>query len=464
MAVNNKIGKFVASFFELFNREISTFGDDRIYKNDTDNLYPNRVESIERNSVTAKAASNKLKSFIVGKGFKNKDFNEMIVNPKTGMKGYEFLNKIAKTIATHRGCFVQVNYDIENEINLLEVLPYKKSRVSKEDSFGYSGCIYFKDWAEESKFSKSNNSCRWFYPFNKNPKAISDQRVKDLVDRKADLTPENMVTQYRGQVYFLNLDFDEVYPFATCDSVMNDCDSEYRMSLYINTMLRGGFLGKKIMIANGIAEEDAEDMENTIKDWMGAENTSTVLTYIPTTVVDDPTKIFTSVDITTGYDSKQFEQDKASIANNIRKAYYSIPRMLIDPEDNFFGSSGAAMQEAVKYYNSETLHIREAIAYMMDKFFNGDFTIAELGVEDLPESNTSGSANVDDKTKEAQAALRGSVGGVQGILAIQQSYSQQLTDLESAITILVEIYGFTREVALSLLGSPEIVTEDEAVQ
>ena len=65
----------------------------------------------------------------------------------------------------------------------------------------------------------------------------------------------------------------------------------------------------------------------------------------------------------------------------------------------------------------------------------------------------------DSETLKAQAALRGSVGGVQGVLGIQQSVSDGLTDFDSAITILMEIYGFTRSVSKSLLGRPEEAAE-----
>ncbi len=65
------------------------------------------------------------------------------------------------------------------------------------------------------------------------------------------------------------------------------------------------------------------------------------------------------------------------------------------------------------------------------------------------------STTVDQETKQAQAQLRGSVGGVTGILQVQESYSNGNTDYNSAITIFIEIYGFTREVADALLGSPE---------
>lgn len=54
---------------------------------------------------------------------------------------------------------------------------------------------------------------------------------------------------------------------------------------------------------------------------------------------------------------------------------------------------------------------------------------------------------------DAQANLRGSVGGVQGILGIQASVSQGITSMESAIATLIEIYGFNRETAVKILGT-----------
>lgn len=53
---------------------------------------------------------------------------------------------------------------------------------------------------------------------------------------------------------------------------------------------------------------------------------------------------------------------------------------------------------------------------------------------------------------QAQANLRGSVGGVQGILQIQQSVQQGVTPRESAIIILQQIYGFDEQTANEILG------------
>lgn len=388
-----KLGKFVATIVELFNREIKAVGNKDIYENDVDNLYPNRVEIVERNSVTALSASNKLKAFIVGKGFVDQKFNEMIVNKQKNINGYQFLNKVGQSLKTHRGVFVHVNYDIQGNVNYLDVLPYKKVRISKEDSKGYPGVIYYKDWETKEKFSAGKNDCPFFYPFNRDANIIKDQRVKDAKSNGDNINVEDLITDYRGQVYFLNLDENEIYPFAWVNSVYNDADSEFRISLYRNSNLRNGFLDKTMIIPNGLDEESMEDFTENVQNWLGAENSSSVFVFAPEGGVENPDKLITTISLKGNYDSKRFELDEKSISNNIRKAYLSIPRILIEADETVFGNSGEAITKAVEYYNEETLHIREAIAYMMDSFYTGDFTIKELGVKDVVKEIEEGGAS-----------------------------------------------------------------------
>lgn len=460
----SKIGRFVASIVELFDREIKTTDDRNIYKNDIDNLYPNRVELVERNSVTAFSCSQKLKSFIVGKGFADESLNEMIVNPVKKLTGYKVLSLIANSIKTHRGAFIHVNYDIDGNVNYLDVLNYKKCRISKEDDLGYNGLIYYKDWNEKGKrFDRKDDKCKWFYPFNRNPTVIINQRIKDAkLNKKSPDDLEALVRNYRGQVYFLSLDDTEIYPYGWVHPVYNDADNEYRISLYRNSNLRTGFLGKTMIIPNGLDEESMNEFDAAVKGWLGAENSGSVFVMKPKEQVDNLENVIRTVELKSNYDSKRFETDEKSIENNIRKAYLSIPKILIAPEDSFFGSSGEAFIQAVEYYNEETLFIRDIIAYTMESFYpKTNFTIRQLNTDDTKEVEES-APEVSPETAQAQAALRGSVGGVQGILGIQQSVSNQLTDFESAITILMEIYGFTSSVSAALLGQPEI-KEDNGV-
>ena len=57
-----------------------------------------------------------------------------------------------------------------------------------------------------------------------------------------------------------------------------------------------------------------------------------------------------------------------------------------------------------------------------------------------------------DVEAEAKAKLKGTVGGVQGIIELQKSVSEGTTDYDAAIAILNEIYGFDNDKAKKILG------------
>jgi hypothetical protein len=59
-----------------------------------------------------------------------------------------------------------------------------------------------------------------------------------------------------------------------------------------------------------------------------------------------------------------------------------------------------------------------------------------------------------------QAKLRGSVGGVTGIIAIIAAVSIGQMTKESAIKILIEIYGLSEIAATAMIGEPTIIPTD----
>ena len=80
----------------------------------------------------------------------------------------------------------------------------------------------------------------------------------------------------------------------------------------------------------------------------------------------------------------------------------------------------------------------------------------ELGLEVIVEE---GVESADSKTLDAQAALKGSVGGVSGIITLLQNVNSGIVGAESAITVLVELYGFKPEVARATVTGEEIPTQ-----
>lgn len=68
-------------------------------------------------------------------------------------------------------------------------------------------------------------------------------------------------------------------------------------------------------------------------------------------------------------------------------------------------------------------------------------------------------AEIQKREAEAKANLKGSVGGVQGIIGIQQSVSAGITDPQSAVALLMEIYGFNEDIATRIIGTPKMIEQ-----
>lgn len=68
-------------------------------------------------------------------------------------------------------------------------------------------------------------------------------------------------------------------------------------------------------------------------------------------------------------------------------------------------------------------------------------------------SGEGGAGEREDIEAEAKARLKGSVGGVQGLIAIQQSVASGITSREAAIAIMDEIFGFDEATATRMLSA-----------
>lgn len=383
----NKLAKFTAKFIEIYNRIIPTRkveGFD-IHLNDIDNLYPDRLEAIEENSVTALSCSNKLGNFIFGKGFE-KNFDNLI-NTRKGktITLNRCLLDVANSLKTHKGVYIHLNYDIEGKPNYFDVLEYKKCRTVKEDSLGNEGVIVYKDWTKSGSFKflneKNNNKLRWFYPYN--PNNIAAQRIKDS-PKATDIN--TLVKGYRGQVLYFSLDGNnKIYAKGWLNAQgMNDADSEFRMSLYHNNNIRMGFIDKTIFITNGLDPESEEDLKKGIKEWFGAENAGGSYMMNAPHQIDNIDNILKVQTVQSSYDPKKFKEVLSDIKDNIRRCYLMIPKILVDEEGGIFGTSGEALVQAMQSYSNDTAFIRYEIEDLFNKIFGTEFKIIPIIEPDTP--------------------------------------------------------------------------------
>lgn len=145
---------------------------------------------------------------------------------------------------------------------------------------------------------------------------------------------------------------------------------------------------------------------------------------------------------------------------------HSAPPILFQGSNGGSGFSSNADEMAISMkslYRRHTNPSRNSILRPLQSVFDliGIFKLdfkdfeTEKKLDENADGATAGNS-LDDKTLEAQASLKGSVGGVQSLLEIQSSYSKGLTTYDSAVNMLDVIFGYNRETAIRLLGQPKI--------
>jgi hypothetical protein len=383
-----------ATIVDLQQREIITLDRQKgIYNNGVDNAYPQRVERIINNSVTAKAACDKAKAFLIGEGFENQVLNEYIIY--SDLQGdvtlYDLLSKISHSVSRQKAAAINVQYNGNFDVSALKHVPYRNCRIGKKDSNDYSGLIHvYSNWEKrQGEEFKPQNAIK-IPVFN--PK-------KEVI--QAQFSPN-----YMGQIALLLLDDEFVYPLAQIDPVLEDADTEAQIKGFKNGELRGGFFAKYMVYHTAFENiQDQEQFKNTLVEFQGGDHKKSLL-LIPATfdadgkfIADSNIKI---EKIEQNINDKIFESYEQSVANNIRKSMWNIPSILIEQQDGaLFGNSGAAMEAAFEIYNAETRNIRKTISNWLKNILknssdpilkNADYTIKELSYG-TPLDNTGSATN-----------------------------------------------------------------------
>jgi hypothetical protein len=150
---------------------------------------------------------------------------------------------------------------------------------------------------------------------------------------------------------------------------------------------------------------------------------------------------------------------------------HSYPSILLAGSKTGFSSNADEIAVATKStYRRVVNPAREVLLEPLQEIFNaieeGKFKLAveDFETESMDENDNGengqpierlGDKTAEQQNAEAQATLRGSVGGVQALLEIQASYVAGTTSYGSAIAMINLIYGFTEDEAKKLLGTPK---------
>lgn len=356
--------------------------------NGVNNDYPTVIELLTNSSTTAKTCAGVVADYIFCKGFsleinareqskiQNQRFKKetLYINDKRETPN-DILKKVARDLSVHRGVFLHVNYNAFFQKTSVAVLPYKYCRLGAKDSKEYkSKVLVYNNWDKQNTKEAQKNATV-IDVYDPRPEVLSAQIQK-----------AGGIENYKGQVFFLNLDANDSYPLSFIDGVMLDCQSERLSSEFINAGFKRGFFGKYVAITAPIeSEKERDEFREQLKSGTGADSLDTVFHFEANVHSDDLSKSFLLQKIESNINDKVFEYSDKKTANNIRKAYGNIPPVLIDFVEGKLGNtSGESLKEAQLFMQGQMEQERQNVQEMFEEIFDNFYKpISENGIFEI---------------------------------------------------------------------------------
>ena len=369
---HSKFGTWRANLVELYTRviKIDKTKDKAVYWNGENNQYPSEIERVIVNSPTASRASLLMGDYISGDGLVDPT-HDVVVNSRKNYKVSDIASMGGQNISKQGGVWFHVGYGLNDDLSKiiprsLDIPDYAKFRKSKEDDDKNEGKIYYKDYCDTDWFTfwlGKKVKDKWYYPFNNDQNVIKAQILKDYAEAGGEPTEDiaEMLPYYRGQVHYLNTTPEYKYALSPFDSVFNDADSEYRISLYINKQVRTGFLGKTAVLTQGLDDEQAKKVIKDIGNWLGAENSDSVY-HLDVEKADDLDKVLKIIQLEAQFDEKLFTETNKRLQSTILGAANSIPEILVlSSTGALFGANSETLREAERFYSRQTKKYRNLL-------------------------------------------------------------------------------------------------------
>ena len=333
------------------------------------------IELLVGGSATAKACAGVIADFIYGKGFSleaearatarqqrtrfRKD--TLYINDKRETPN-DLLKKVARSLSYHKGVFVQVNYNQLFQKTSVQVLPYRYCRLGARDSNNYRGkVLYYENWDNLQDKKEVDKQVTAIDMYDPRPEVIQAQ-----VERVGGW--EN----YKGQVYFLNLDRNDSYPLAWADVVLLDCESEMLSTKYTRNGFKKGFFGTYAFVTSTMnSDEDREDFRDNLRNSIGVEAEQSVFHFELEMKGDKLEDQVLVKPIESNVKADLFEYADKKTANNIRKTYGNIPPVLIAfVEVKLGNTSGDSLKEARIFMQEQMQEERQDVQEMFEELFD----------------------------------------------------------------------------------------------
>lgn len=395
---------------------------------DKDNKLPSIIKYLSQESVTAKACISKCLDAILGKGF-----NKNIVVGDNGLTINKLHRQTGREIISQSNAFIHVRYDANLEVSKLSFEKCERVRIGRSDDREYSGKFLVTDWNAKRILK---DKIQVIDKFNSN---------KDVI--KAQILAAGGIAKYKGQILHISKDSSVKYAPSDLNSVLEDCETEINSKKFTRNNSQFGFMNNKAVLVGKLEEQEERDLKRDFQNMQGAENASNLLIFQATNHVADLEKQMIIKDLTSNPSDKILSYSDIKTEANICKAFGVPVTMISGKSEGIFGNSGAMLVEMKKQLYAS----REYDRMLLEEAFRELLKDKDLSIID-PFQEEVKDETPKDVNAEAQATLRGSVGGVTALLAIQASVKEGKTTRESGISMLKNIYGFTDEIAKEMLG------------
>lgn len=367
---------------------------------DLDNGYPQRMHSLINACSSAKMSVKLLSDFLVGQGFRDKQFFETIVNGKQ-LTADGLLRRIGWDKSEFRGFAIHINYNALYQIDTVNYIPFENARLGNDEK-NPDKILLCREWYNNYRFGR--------YIF---------QRNIDIIDRY-DPRPEVIEAQaiaaggwdkYKGQVYYHSDDF-ESYPLASIDTVLEPVIAEIESDKTTTNNLRNNFQLKTIWVEKGEFADDTErdEYNEEVKKFVGSEGKSVA---VVNSTAADGSDVPSLIPFESKLNDKIFQYTDEKVRRKIYRAFGQSAALHSDNATGGFNKD--EIPSAYKMYNAKTQPDRNVLEEVFKKIFSqfkvpinptNDYSIIpldnleSLAVADVNKTVTDTNTNVDTNTTD----------------------------------------------------------------
>lgn len=331
------------------------------------NTYPQIIKTLITESPTAKSVADTTAKFIRGKGNEdNFKIGDLTIN--------QLLKVIAKDVSWLNGFALHLPYtaNLEIDIDKISFVPVEWCRLGMIDDKDYHGkVVVYKEWGK--KGYNLSKKFKVYDVFNPDKKVL-----------EAQIKEAGGLDKYNGQVAYVNLNKEYIYPLSQFDSVKTDMVIDRDIPLFRYKTLKNGFLNITILRHLPFATQEAKDnFIANIKEFQGSDNASSILMIEDENIGKADKKgsfEFDKLDV--AVNDKLFDSWIKNTEMNIYKTY-NIPEILVSVSKvGSMNISGDLIGQAKIFFTEQTEDVRSEVETELNKILK--YTNNKKEIEIIP--------------------------------------------------------------------------------